>query len=89
GGEPRDPQPWCNAPGRRLGPRPTADTGVPLADTYVWIKVPGESDGSCPRGTGGTLDREYGIVDPPAGARWPDRVHGLASNAAPPLTSNR
>ncbi|GGR74249.1 MULTISPECIES: glycoside hydrolase family 6 protein [Streptomyces] len=84
-----DPEPWCNAPGRGLGPRPTADTGVPLADAYLWIKVPGESDGSCTRGTGGTVDPEYGIVDPPAGAWWPDQAHALARNAVPRLTFNR
>ncbi|MCL3992439.1 glycoside hydrolase family 6 protein [Streptomyces lavenduligriseus] len=83
-----DPEPWCNAPGRGLGPRPTADTGVPLADAYLWIKVPGESDGSCTRGTGGTVDPEYGIVDPPAGAWWPDQAHALARNAVPRLTFN-
>ncbi|MFF7777709.1 glycoside hydrolase family 6 protein [Streptomyces tanashiensis] len=81
-----DPEIWCNAPGRGLGPRPTADTGVPLVDAYLWIKIPGESDGSCTRNTGGTIDPEYGIVDPPAGAWWPDQVHGLARNAAPRLT---
>ncbi|MFJ5780054.1 glycoside hydrolase family 6 protein [Streptomyces sp. NPDC093094] len=81
-----DAEPWCNAPGRGLGPRPTADTGTPLVDAYLWIKVPGESDGSCTRSTGGTIDPEYGIVDPPAGAWWPDYVHGLARNAAPRLT---
>ncbi|MEU2064778.1 glycoside hydrolase family 6 protein [Streptomyces sp. NPDC013455] len=84
-----DPEPWCNAPGRGLGPRPTADTGVPLVDAYLWIKVPGESDGSCTRGTGGTVDPEYGIVDPPAGTWWPDQAHTLARNAAPRLTFNR
>ncbi|MFD6370991.1 glycoside hydrolase family 6 protein, partial [Streptomyces roseolus] len=62
-----DPEIWCNAPGRGLGPRPTANTGVPLVDAYLWIKIPGESDGSCTRNTGGTIDPEYGIVDPPAG----------------------
>ncbi|MFF5436128.1 glycoside hydrolase family 6 protein [Streptomyces achromogenes] len=81
-----DPEPWCNAPGRGLGPRPTADTGVPLVDAYLWIKVPGESDGSCTRGTGGTVDPEYGIVDPPAGTWWPDQAHALARNAVPRLT---
>ncbi|GAA2728970.1 glycoside hydrolase family 6 protein [Streptomyces nogalater] len=84
-----DPEPWCNAPGRGLGPRPTADTGVPLVDAYLWIKIPGESDGSCTRGTGGTIDPEYGIVDPPAGTWWPDQAHTLARNAAPRLTFNR
>ncbi|GGS62149.1 glycoside hydrolase family 6 protein [Streptomyces cinerochromogenes] len=84
-----DPEAWCNAPGRGLGPRPTADTGVPLVDAYLWIKIPGESDGSCTRNTGGTIDPEYGIVDPPAGAWWPDQAHTLARNAAPRLTFNR
>ncbi|MEU6668005.1 glycoside hydrolase family 6 protein [Streptomyces sp. NPDC046727] len=84
-----DPEAWCNAPGRGLGPRPTADTGVPLVDAYLWIKIPGESDGSCTRNTGGTIDPEYGIVDPPAGAWWPDQAHTLARNAVPRLTFNR
>ncbi|MGY1583215.1 glycoside hydrolase family 6 protein [Streptomyces sp. MN13] len=84
-----DPEAWCNAPGRGLGPRPTADTGVPLVDAYLWIKIPGESDGSCTRNTGGTVDPEYGIVDPPAGTWWPDQAHTLARNAAPRLTFNR
>lgn len=84
-----DPEAWCNAPGRGLGPRPTADTGVPLVDAYLWIKVPGESDGSCTRNTGGTIDPEYGIVDPPAGSWWPDQAHALARNAVPRLTFNR
>ncbi|CAL9672975.1 Endoglucanase E-2 [Streptomyces sp. enrichment culture] len=84
-----DPEAWCNAPGRGLGPRPTADTAVPLVDAYLWIKIPGESDGSCTRNTGGTVDPEYGIVDPPAGTWWPDQAHTLARNAAPRLTFNR
>ncbi|MDO0924663.1 glycoside hydrolase family 6 protein [Streptomyces sp. TG1A-8] len=84
-----DPEAWCNAPGRGLGLRPTADTGVPLVDAYLWIKIPGESDGSCTRSTGGTIDPEYGIVDPPAGAWWSDQAHALARNAAPRLTFNR
>jgi endoglucanase len=27
--------------------RPTANTGVALLDAYLWVKIPGESDGSC------------------------------------------
>ncbi|MGW3462987.1 glycoside hydrolase family 6 protein [Streptomyces olivaceoviridis] len=84
-----DPEAWCNAPGRGLGPRPTADTGVPLVDAYLWIKIPGESDGSCTRNTGGTIDPEYRVVDPPAGTWWPDQAHALARNAAPRLTFDR
>jgi endoglucanase len=38
---------WCNAPSAGAGPRPTARTGEPLADAFLWIKTPGHSDGSC------------------------------------------
>ncbi len=37
----------CNAPGRALGKRPTLNTGQTKVDAYLWIKVPGESDGAC------------------------------------------
>lgn len=38
---------WCNPPGAGLGLRPTSKTNVPLVDAYLWIKTPGQSDGSC------------------------------------------
>ena len=38
---------WCNPEGRALGSRPTTATGNALVDAYLWIKTPGESDGSC------------------------------------------
>ena len=38
---------WCNPPGSGLGQQPTAGTGVPLLDAYLWIKSPGQSDGQC------------------------------------------
>ena len=38
---------WCNPAGRAIGLRPTAVTGNALIDAYLWIKVPGESDGAC------------------------------------------
>ena len=82
-----DPQDWCNPPGRGLGLRPTTDTGNPLADAFLWIKTPGESDGQCSRGltdTGG-VDPEWGIVDPPAGAWFPQQALQLARLANPPL----
>ncbi|WP_320784244.1 glycoside hydrolase family 6 protein [Streptomyces sp. CRN 30] len=56
---------WCNPPGRALGTRPTADTGEPVLDAYLWIKRPGESDGECRGG-------------PPAGQWWPEYALGLA-----------
>ncbi|WP_229072076.1 glycoside hydrolase family 6 protein [Actinoplanes sp. DH11] len=48
---------WCNPPGRRLGTPPTLLTGHPLADAYLWVKRPGESDGACGAGA-------------PAAGRW-------------------
>ena len=60
--------------------------GQQLVDAYLWIKVPGESDGSCNRGiAGSTMDPEWGIVDPPAGAWFPQQALQLAQLANPPL----
>jgi endoglucanase len=63
---------WCNPPGRGLGARPTTDTGHPLVDALLWIKIPGESDGRCRKG-------------PQAGRWWPRYALGLARRANPPL----
>src|SRR6185295_2195226 len=65
-----DAQDWCNPPGRGVGMLSSARTGVPLMDAYLWVKVPGESDGQCARGlgpAGTTVDPEWGVVDPAAG----------------------
>ena len=59
---------WCNAGGRALGPRPTALTGAPLVDAYLWVKRPGESDGTCNGG-------------PTAGSWWAEYALGLAQRA--------
>nr|WP_202446796.1 glycoside hydrolase family 6 protein [Streptomyces sp. SID5468] len=59
---------WCNPPDRALGAAPTTDTGDPLIDAYLWIKVPGESDGACRGG-------------PPAGQWWSEYALGLARAA--------
>lgn len=59
---------WCNPPGRALGRRPTLQTGRALVDAYLWIKRPGESDGTCNAG-------------PPAGDWWADYALGLAARA--------
>ncbi|KAK0644394.1 1, 4-beta cellobiohydrolase [Cercophora newfieldiana] len=37
---------WCNVKGAGFGIRPSADTGVELADAFVWVKPGGESDGT-------------------------------------------
>lgn len=38
---------WCNPKGRALGVAPTSNTGHPLVDAFLWVKAPGESDGTC------------------------------------------
>jgi endoglucanase len=83
-----DPQDWCNPPGRGVGARPTANTGNDLIDAYVWIKVPGESDGQCSRGLGtgnNVVDPIWGQVDPAAGQWFPQQALELAKLANPPL----
>ncbi len=78
-----DAEDWCNPPDRGLGLRPSTDTGVPLLDAYLWIKVPGESDGKCYRGTEGPLDPERGIEDPAAGAWFVEQARELIAYAEP------
>jgi endoglucanase len=83
-----DPQDWCNPPGRGLGLSPTLDTGEPLLDAYLWVKIPGESDGECTRGlgpAGETVDPEWGRIDPAAGDWFPEMALELTANADPPL----
>jgi len=59
---------WCNPSGRALGQFPTVSTGNSLIDAYLWLKTPGESDGSCNGG-------------PSAGTWWTDYALGLGKNA--------
>lgn len=81
-----DNQDWCNPPNRGVGLRPSTDTGNPLADAFLWIKIPGESDGQCDRGTGTGLDPARGnMADPAAGAWFPQQALELATLANPPL----
>ena len=81
-----DPQDWCNPPDRGLGVRPTANTGLSLLDAYLWIKIPGESDGQCNRwAPAGSPDPVRGVMDPAAGQWFPDMALELVHNANPPL----
>ncbi|MEU9402277.1 glycoside hydrolase family 6 protein [Streptomyces sp. NPDC048242] len=61
---------WCNPPGRALGATPTTKTADPLVDAYLWVKRPGESDGTCKGG-------------PKAGDWWPTYALKLAEAATP------
>jgi len=83
-----DPSDWCNPPDRGLGLRPTANTGNELIDAYLWVKVPGESNGECSRGPGPrgtTADPGWDSVDPSVGRWIPSMVLDLVKNANPPL----
>src|SRR6476659_8663777 len=78
-------QTWCNPPDRGLGARPTTRTGNPLVDAYLWIKVPGESDGQCERGMGGGTAPGRGAADPAAGAWFDKQAAELLRFANPPV----
>jgi len=54
---------WCNPFGAGAGLPPSADSGVALLDAYLWVKVPGESDGSCD-GAGGARAWDYAAYNP-------------------------
>jgi endoglucanase len=68
---------WCNPYGAGAGLRPTVNPGVALLDAYLWIKVPGESDGSCDI-AGGARAWDFGAYNP-----W--GVSGDAQNHFDPL----
>jgi len=59
---------WCNPPGRALGNPPTCNTGNDLCDAFLWVKIPGESDG---KGNGG----------PRAGRFWGEMGTELVNNS--------
>jgi endoglucanase len=81
-----DPQDWCNPPARGLGIPTTANTGSTLIDAYLWIKIPGESDGQCNRwAPAGSPDPVRGMLDPAAGQWFPQMALELVQNANPPL----
>ncbi|MBT2492231.1 glycoside hydrolase family 6 protein [Streptomyces sp. ISL-96] len=48
---------WCDPAGRALGRSPTTRTGEAGVDAYLWIKLPGESDGC--KGAAGTFTPDY------------------------------
>jgi endoglucanase len=58
---------WCNPPGRALGEAPRVTTAR-LLDALLWVKQPGESDGTCEGG-------------PPPGVWWAEYALGLAQRA--------
>jgi endoglucanase len=60
---------WCNPPGRALGVPPLTPPKNDLVDALLWIKTPGNSDGTC------------GRREPAAGTFWADYAVGLVQRA--------
>jgi endoglucanase len=48
---------WCDPAGRKLGQAPTLRTGEARIDAYLWVKLPGESDGC--KGEPGKFTPDY------------------------------
>jgi endoglucanase len=48
---------WCDPSGRKIGRAPTLNTGEPRIDAYLWVKLPGESDGC--KGSPGMFSPSY------------------------------
>lgn len=65
---------WCNPFGRGLGEEPTTAPGLPHGDAFLWVKRPGESDGTCHGG-------------PEAGNFWPGYALELARASWQPKLS--
>jgi endoglucanase len=69
---------WCNGPGSGVGRRPTMSTHLPLVDAFLWLKIPGQSDGSCDI-AGGARGWDYATYTP-----W-QRAPGDSQNHFDPL----
>jgi cellulose 1,4-beta-cellobiosidase len=79
---------WCNVKGAGIGERPRANP-APLIDAYLWIKPPGESDGTSNK-TAKRFDENCVSPDafpdaPEAGEWFQAQFLELAKNANPPL----
>nr|AIG55789.1 secreted protein [Achlya hypogyna] len=65
---------WCNSRSAGIGAPPTDKTDNDLVDYYLWLKVPGESDGQC---YGQSADS---MVGPAAGQFFADQFKLLWDN---------
>jgi cellulose 1,4-beta-cellobiosidase len=79
---------WCNVAGAALGERPAASPR-PGLDAYIWIKPPGESDGTSDS-TAPRFDAHCASVDsmigaPQAGQWFDTYLLSVAQNAIPAL----
>ncbi|MFJ5101151.1 glycoside hydrolase family 6 protein [Streptomyces sp. NPDC088554] len=53
---------WCDPAGRALGQPPTTETGEARIDAYLWVKLPGESDGCTGAAGSFTPDHAYELA---------------------------
>ena len=79
---------WCNIKGAGLGPRPQASP-IPRVDAYVWVKPPGESDGTTdeksPRFDVGCKSVDS-MPNAPEGGQWfAEHFVDMVKNAEPKL----
>ena len=77
---------WCNQVGAGIGARPTANTGIPNVDAFVWVKPPGESDGVSQAGVIDPDDPAKGfdaMCDPNAQNRYASQFGTNAMAGAP------
>jgi endoglucanase len=70
GPAPTSDESWCNPEGRALGRAPTAETGEPSLDAFMWIKRPGESDGECKGGPAAGQWFQARAVEMARNAKW-------------------
>ena len=83
-----DAQTWCNPPDRGLGLPPSLSVEHELIDAYLWIKIPGESDGECNRWADlGEPDPVRGMVNPGAGQWFDEMALELVRFAEPSIFS--
>jgi cellulose 1,4-beta-cellobiosidase len=79
---------WCNVGGAGIGERP-AVSPRPGLDAYVWVKPPGESDGTsdstAPRFDAHCAGPDATLGAPQAGQWFDAYFVQLAANATPPL----
>ena len=77
---------WCNIKGAGLGERPVA-APAPLVDAYLYIKVPGESDGTSDA-KAARFDKNCASDDASAGAPEAGEWSGWSVMGSPwPLSS--
>ncbi|KAG8694610.1 hypothetical protein FRC08_008376 [Ceratobasidium sp. 394] len=80
---------WCNFKYAGLGTRPTASTTSPLLDAVLWVKPPGESDGSSdpnsPRYVDTCASNTSYVPSPEAGSWGSGLFRSMVQLANPPL----